>query len=222
MFLPWKVDAPTRSFPRVTIGLIAVNVAVFVFELTAPDTGSLFRRYGLVPVAFVGSSLPAALPTLVTSMFLHGSLLHLASNLLYLWIFGSNLEEAVGPARFAALYGLAGLGGHVAQILAESGSTVPTLGASGAIAGVLGAYLLRFPGARIHTFLYLIFVFGNFRVPAAVVIAAWLALQLLGGVGSLAGDPSGIAWFEHLGGFVSGLVLFPLLAGRRGMRVSRW
>jgi membrane associated rhomboid family serine protease len=222
LFLPWKDDLPTRRTPWVTIGLIAVNVAVFAAELTASDPARLFREHGLVPAAFLGASAPGAVPTLFSSMFLHGSLVHLASNALYLWIFGNNVEDLLGPVRFLVFYLLSGLGAHAAQILSDPGSTVPTVGASGAIAGILGAYLIRFPSARIHTFLYLIFLFGNFRLPAAVVIAAWLVMQILGGMGSLAGGSEGIAWFEHLGGFAAGALLFPLLAGRRGRRVSRW
>jgi len=222
VFLPWKDDLPTRRVSWVTIGLIVANVAVFAAELSAPDLAGVFREHGLIPAAFTRGSALAASPTLFSSMFLHGSVLHLASNALYLWIFGNNVEDLLGPVRFLIFYVLAGLGGHAAQILADAGSTVPTVGASGAIAGILGAYLIRFPSARIHTFLYLIFVFGNFRIPAAVVIAAWLLMQILGGLGSLSGGAGGIAWFEHLGGFAAGVLLFPLLAGRRGRRVSRW
>jgi membrane associated rhomboid family serine protease len=222
VFLPWKDDLPTRRVPWVTIGLITTNAVVFAAELAAPDPARLFREHGLVPAALTGSSALASLPTLATSLFLHGSLLHLASNALYLWIFGNNVEDTLGPFRFTVFYALAGLGAHGAQILSAPASVVPTVGASGAIAGILGAYLLRFPTARVHTFLYLIFVVGNFRVPAAIVIAAWLVLQVVGGLGSLAGDVGGIAWFEHLGGFATGVLLFPLLAGRRGRRVARW
>jgi membrane associated rhomboid family serine protease len=222
VFLPWKDDLPTRNVPWVTIGLIVVNVVVFGWELTAPDVAQVFGEHGLVPAALTGGASLTGLSTLATSMFLHGSLLHLGSNVLYLWIFGNNVEDALGPVRFTLFYAVAGLGAHGAQILTSPASTVPTVGASGAIAGILGAYLLRFPGARIHTFLYLIFLFGNFRVPAAVVIVAWLLMQVMGGLGSLAGDIGGIAWFEHLGGFATGLLAFPLLAGRRRRRGSRW
>lgn len=225
MFLPWKDDNPTRRTPWVTFSLLGAYLAVFIAELLAADPGRVFLTWGLVPARIAEAGLfdGAAGATLFTSMFLHGGFLHLASNGLYLWIFANNVEDVLGPVRFLAFYLLAGLGGHAAHVLSDAESLVPTVGASGAIAGILGAYLLRFPSARVHTLVYLIFIFGNFRVPAAIVISGWFLVQLFGGLGAVGGAAEGgIAWFEHLGGFVAGILLFPLLGGRRVTRPPRW
>jgi membrane associated rhomboid family serine protease len=219
VFLPWKDDNPARRTAWVTLALIAANVGVFVWEL-ASGPAAAFDRYGLIPSRLLAGQ---GLATLATSAFLHAGVLHLASNVLFLWIFGHNVEAVLGPLRFAVLYAGAALGAHAAQVVAAPTSAVPTVGASGAIAGVLAAYVLRFPAARIHTFVYLIFIFGNFRIPAAVVIGVWFLAQVLGSLTTLGSvEVGGVAWFEHLGGFVTGGVLFPLLAGRSGRRVSRW
>jgi len=227
VFLPWKDENPTRGTSWITLSLLGLNAVTFLGELLAGLPDTLFLRHGMVPARLLGDGGLFTFgggATLLTSMFLHGSPLHLLSNLLYLWIFGNNIEDALGPVRFLVFYLLCGLGGHAAQIAAHPGSTLPTVGASGAIAGVLAAYLLRFPGARIRTFTYLIFLFGNFRVPAAVVIGFWFLMQLLGGLGELGAAPGGggVAWFEHLGGFVSGLVLFPAFVRGRRWRSERW
>ncbi|NNE44445.1 MAG: rhomboid family intramembrane serine protease, partial [Gemmatimonadetes bacterium] len=148
MFLPWKDNNPTRITPWVTLSLIAANVAVFVGELLARDPAAVFGTWGLVPARILDGGSPVPL---VTSLFLHGGFVHLGSNMLYLWIFGNNVEELFGSVRFLLFYFLAAMGAHAAHILAGPESVVPTVGASGAVAGILGAYMFRFPDARVHT-----------------------------------------------------------------------
>jgi membrane associated rhomboid family serine protease len=225
VFLPLKDINPTRRRAWITMALIGVNAAVFAVEIVGlAPADEWVHVYGLVPArfedGFFSRSASGVSPTvsLFTSLFLHGDLLHLLGNLLYLWIFGNNMEDALGSLRFLLFYLLAGLGGHAAHLGASWGSTVPTIGASGAIAGVLAAYLIRYPRARIVSLLFLGFFVRLVRVPASIVIGFWFFLQLLSGVSTLgATADGGIAWFEHIGGFVTGLALFPLLAaGRRG------
>ncbi|MEZ5066564.1 MAG: rhomboid family intramembrane serine protease [bacterium] len=219
MFLPLKDDNPTRGTAWVTIALLVVNAAAFVLQITAADPDALVLRFGFVPAE---ASLAAPLP-LLTSMFLHGSLLHLGGNLLYLWIFGNNVEDVLGSVRFLAFYLACGLAGHAAHWLTDPHSLLPTIGASGAISGVLAAYLLRFPRASVTSAIFLIFIVRIVRVPAAVVIGIWIALQVLNGMVSLGGGPAGhVAWFEHLGGFAGGLLLLPLFAVGRPRREVRW
>ncbi|MCA9751372.1 MAG: rhomboid family intramembrane serine protease [Gemmatimonadetes bacterium] len=202
-----------------TIALLIVNAVAFVLQITAADPDALVLRFGFVPAE---ASLAAPLP-LFTSMFLHGSLLHLGGNLLYLWIFGNNVEDVLGSPRFLAFYLACGLAGHAAHWLTDPHSSLPTIGASGAISGVLAAYLLRFPRASVTSAIFLIFIVRIVRVPAAVVIGIWIALQVLNGMVSLGGAPAGnVAWFEHLGGFAGGLMLLPLFAIGRARREVRW
>jgi membrane associated rhomboid family serine protease len=152
-------------------------------------------------------------------MFLHGNVLHLAGNLLYLWVFGNNVEDILGSLRFLAFYAAAGLGGHLAHLAASSGSPIPTVGASGAIAGVLAAYWIRFPRARVHSLLFLFVFLRWVRLPASLVIGYWLVLQVVNSLAELGGaGPAGIAWFEHLGGFASGAALFALARATSGAR----
>ncbi len=221
MFLPLKDINPTRGRAWVTVAIIGANAAVFLLEIGGfAPAEKWVLAYGLVPARFdAGLSLSGGVPpvaSLFTSMFLHGDVLHLFGNLLYLWIFGNNMEDVLGPLRFLLFYLLAGLGGHAAHLSVNWGSTVPTIGASGAIAGVLAAYLIRYPRARIVSLLFLGFFVRLIRVPASIVIGFWFFIQLLSGMTSLgAVAAGGVAWFEHIGGFVAGLVFFPLLAATK-------
>ena len=216
MFFPLRDENPTSRTAWVTIALILANAAIFALEVAVGPEGAqaIVSQYGLVPAEFVRDA-SAAWPTLVTSMFLHGGFLHLGGNLLYLWIFGNNVEEVLGPVRFALFYALVGFGAHFAHVITDPSSPVPTIGASGAIAGVLAAYLVRYPGARVLSAVFLVFFIRVVRIPASLMIGAWLLLQIVGGASRFgaAGDSGGIAWFEHLGGFVAGLVLFRPLGG---------
>jgi rhomboid family protein len=218
--IPLRDDNPTRTLPVVTFGLVAINAALFLWEmlLPKPQQVALLMRLAIIPAELVHTSPldPHALlrqgTTLFSAMFLHGSLLHVAGNMLYLWIFGNNIEDVMGHGRFLAFYLICGLTGSLAQIAAGPSSTAPMLGASGAIAGVLGAYLVMFPAARVETLIF-VFVFARVvPIPAVIVLGIWLLIQLVN-AGQV--TPQGVAWFAHLGGFAAGLALLPLFRRRR-------
>jgi len=231
--IPLKDDNPTRHFPVVTVALIAINVAIYVVQFLMPQEAgrALVERFGAIPADILGDPrggrVASAGPvTLLSSMFLHGSPLHVAGNMLYLWIFGNNIEDRVGRVRFPAFYLLCGLGAHAAHIATSMHSVVPTIGASGAIAGVLGAYVLLYPKARVLVLLPLGFFSRTFWIPSVVVLGFWFVVQFLNGLPSLGGgDLGGVAWFAHIGGFVAGMILiWPFLIGteppRRAWRPS--
>lgn len=220
--IPLKDFNPSRTTPWVTYGLLAVNVIVFLWQvqlrLSVSDQASVtfVMRLGLVPAYLLSPSIwsqmivPAPL-TLVTSMFVHGGLFHLAGNMLYLWVFGDNVEDAMGPVRFVLFYLLCGLGAAVSQVVLMPGSVVPMVGASGAIAGVLGAYMILYPAARVLTLVFL-FIFVRLMVlPAVLLLGLWFLLQLLSAV---VGGGAGVAWFAHIGGFLVGVVLVRGFAAR--------
>ncbi len=214
---------PRRLFPIVTLTLIAVNVVVFLYELSLGNgVDGLFRSAGVVPQEFaVRQDLPPPAPlntyytTLITSMFLHGGFMHIGSNMLFLWIFGDNVEDRLGHVKYLAFYLLCGLGASAAHIYFNWGSQIPSVGASGAIAGVLAGYLLLFPSASIRTLLFLGPFITMTRVPAILMIGFWFVTQLISGIGSLgdAAQTSGVAFWAHIGGFVIGLPLVLLLRG---------
>ena len=207
--------------PVFTWALVAINVAAFLLEIARP-AGALqafVTAWGVVPKEYsVGRDLAPLIPvpfwsTLLTSMFLHGGWMHLGGNMLYLWIFGDNLEHRMGHARFLVFYLLCGLAAGGAHIVFNSGSTVPTVGASGAISGVLGGYLLLFPKNRVRVLTR----GGVAHVPAMMVLGIWIVLQFINGIGSVAqtDETAGVAYMAHIGGFVAGLVLVKLFAGSR-------
>ena len=203
--IPLRDIIPSRTTPVVTISLIAINVLVFLYELSLGRAVDAFTLYwGLVPAAF-------SWVAVFTSMFLHGGLLHVAGNMLYLWIFGDNVEDRFGHVRFAIFYLLCGLAATFAQLAFSLGSNVPNLGASGAIAGVLGAYILLFPQGRVKV------LQGQqvIQMPALIVIGIWIVLQFFSGVGSIANtaQTGGVAYMAHIGGFVAGFVLTFLFRG---------
>ena len=213
---------PRRVTPVVTFALVAINVAVFAYELSLGNgVQALVRSAGVVPLEYArGVDVPPAAPlgvyytTLLTSMFLHGGFLHIASNMLYLWIFGDNVEDRLGHLRFLLFYLLSGVAATAAHLFFNWGSPVPSIGASGAIAGVLGGYLLLFPSASIRTLLFLGPFITMSRVPAIILIGFWFVTQLFSGVASIAEgaeQTSGIAFWAHVGGFVVGLPLVLLL-----------
>ncbi|MBF0557275.1 MAG: rhomboid family intramembrane serine protease [Nitrospirae bacterium] len=224
--IPFKDDNPTYTFPFVTVGLIIVNIVVYLFELVAPDGGEqLAILYGAIPnnlVTFESGQPISPLGSVFTSMFLHGGLLHVGGNMLFLWIFGDNIEDMLGHFRFLLFYLFAGFIAAYGHALTDSQSLVPMIGASGAISGVLGAYILLFPRARVHTLLFFGFFWQVVRVPAVVVIGFWIILQVLSGLlnaGSL--HQGGIAWFAHVGGFLAGLLTIRLWLPRQ-RRPSRF
>jgi membrane associated rhomboid family serine protease len=223
--LPIRDDNPTRVIPWLTIALIVANVALFLYQvsLPAPVRQELVFRRGLVPALVthlpqIGpSAVVPGLVSFVSSMFLHGDLVHLAGNMLFLWVFGNNVEESLGRTRFLVFYLACGLAAAFTQIAASPDSTVPMVGASGAIAGILGAYLLLFPRARVLTVIP-VFIFPYFvRLPAFVVLGLWFLFQVLY---SLFSDPGrgGVAWYAHVGGFVAGMILLQILLPGGGRR----
>lgn len=214
-------DSPrTTRAPLVNLTLIAINALVFLYELSlGPRLDRFLITWGVVP-ARVTSALAApganhvALLTLVTAMFLHAGWLHIAGNMLFLWIFGDNVEDRLGHGRYLAFYFACGIAANLAQVYANPSSTIAGVGASGAIAGVLGAYLVTFPGARVSVLLPVLFFFGLFEIPALIVIGFWFVTQLFSGVAALADATArtgGIAWWAHVGGFLFGAVVMLLL-----------
>jgi rhomboid family protein len=198
-------DSTRRSWPIVTVVLIAINVAVFLLELQAGD--AFIQKWAFVPSRYAADPTGQAI-TLLTAMFMHGGWLHLGGNMLYLWIFGDNVEDRFGPVRYLIFYLVAGLAATFAQYAVNPSSSIPNVGASGAIAGVLGAYLLMFPKGRVDVLLGRQVV----AMPAFIVLGFWIVLQLVSGVGSIAptsetADTGGVAYMAHVGGFVAGLVL---------------
>ena len=199
-----------RTVPYVTFGLIAVNVLFFFAELNGGE--ALIEQWAFVPRRFLANPAGDFL-TLFTSMFMHAGWVHLLGNMLYLWIFGDNVEDRFGHIRFTVFYLVSGLAATAAQLAFSTGSGVPNLGASGAIAGVLGAYLLMFPQGKVNVLMGR----GVIPMPALVVIGFWIVLQLFSGIGSLATtttvETGGVAYMAHIGGFIAGFVLTYLLQG---------
>jgi membrane associated rhomboid family serine protease len=204
MFFPYKDDNPRILFPFVTYTIIGINSLVFIYQyfILPPELlGHIISTYALTPAA------PSVI-TVFTSMFMHGGLMHIIFNMWFLWIFGDNIESVLGHKRYVLFYLLCGVGAALAQIQINTGSQIPMVGASGAIAGVLGAYLIRFPRATVHVLVILIIFITFIRVPAMVVIGIWFLSNLTAGLGTLGiEETGGTAWFAHLGGFVSGVVL---------------
>lgn len=222
--IPLHDDNPTEIAPLFTILFIAICVLVFFWQLSLGGQGNQAAVYslGVIPAVLLNkvslppelSLIPAEL-TVFTSMFMHGGFMHLAGNMLYLWIFGNNVEDAMGHVRFIIFYLLCGIAAVFGQVLQNPASEIPMIGASGAISGVLGAYLLLYPHARILVLIPLGFYAHMVRLPAGLVLGIWFAIQIFS---SLAADPNsaGVAWFAHIGGFIAGIALIPLFK-RRGV-----
>ena len=214
--IPLKDTTPRRSVPVITLLLIAVNVFVFIHQISLSPTAldAFIKTYGLVPskisLALAGRhySLDQALLPLFTCMFLHGGLLHIIGNMWFLWIFGANVEDRLGPFAYLFLYLVTGIGSGISQLLFSWGSHVPSIGASGAISGILGAYIVFFPGSRILTLIPLFIIWFTARIPAAIFIGLWFLIQFLSGVSSLGtANMGGVAWWAHVGGFLLGVLL---------------
>ncbi len=223
---PLKDDNPTRSAPVITVGLIALNILAFLYQISLEASGSrqaqaFVMEFGMIPCRLTGYCAigggPSATLTIVTSMFLHGGLFHIAGNMLYLWIFGNNVEDTLGHARYLVFYLVSGVAAALMQILVSRASDVPMIGASGAVSGVLGAYLILFPHANVVTLVIFGFFFRVMRIPAVIILGFWIVVQLVNGLGSL-GASGGVAWFAHVGGFVAGMVLLPLVKPRPAAR----
>jgi len=214
--IPIYDENPTKRFPYLTIVLLVANIAIFGYEITLSSDAlqTLFDTWGFTPVDYFASPLaPTALMTIVTAMFLHGGWLHLIGNMLYLWIFGNNIEDRLGSIWFLLLYLGGGVAATMAHALIYPTSNVPLVGASGAIAALLGAYLLLYPKAKVVTVIP-VFVFIELaKLPAVFVIGMWFLLQLAQGVGSI-GAATGVAWWAHIGGFAIGVAaMLPLIVG---------
>ncbi|MBW4480906.1 MAG: rhomboid family intramembrane serine protease [Tildeniella torsiva UHER 1998/13D] len=220
--VPLRDDNPTSITPVVTYGLIGINIAVFVFQLglSQESIDGFFDAWALVPAqlteSFQGALQAPAYEwiTLLSSQFLHGGFFHVGGNLLYLWVFGNNIEDRLGHVKFLIFYLGCGALAGLTQWVFDPSSAVPTIGASGAIAGVMGAYILRFPRARIVTLIPLIIFFTTIRIPAVFFLGFWFVQQALFSIASLSSDVGaggGVAYWAHSGGFVFGLILGPLL-----------
>ena len=235
MFIPYRDDNPSILKPYVTYVIIALNVVIFLFQLSLnPRAEYEFNlSFGLIPAKIIGvdndtiinnheinlqraTRRPIRLDaqphspfiTIFTSMFMHGGIGHLLFNMLFLWIFGDNVESGLGHRRFTIFFLLCGIGAGLAQIILNIHSTIPMIGASGAIAGILGAYMFRYPRAKIHVFVFLLFFITTIRVPAFIVLGIWFLNQLTNGMGALGiNTTGGIAWFAHIGGFLTGILL---------------
>jgi membrane associated rhomboid family serine protease len=210
---PLRDDQPTYSPPIVTSLIIVACVFVFLFEITLDEYSRdyFINVYGLVPAHFR----PAAL---VTSMFLHGGWGHIIGNMLFLWAFGRSLEDAMGHSKFLGFYFIVGIAAGIVHVIFNYDSRMPTVGASGAIAGVMGAYLIKFPRAEIHTLIFVIFFVTTVDIPAAWILLYWFVTQLFSGYGSIAHThvtDSGVAWFAHIGGFIAGMIAVGVMGTRQ-------
>jgi len=217
--IPLQDINPSRTRPYITWLFIAINVLVFLLELLLDAMGYLdllIYTAGVVPADITGSPFSGQLLTLFTSMFLHGGWTHLLSNMLYLWVFGDNVEDRMGHLRFLAFYLLGGVAAAGAQIIIAPHSQVPMVGASGAIAAVLGAYIVEYPKARVRSLLLLGYFIRFINVPAILVLGIWFVLQFFNGFLSLSAmNMGGVAYFAHIGGFIAGLLLIkPFTIGR--------
>ncbi len=220
--IPIKDDIPSRTYPIINTTLIVVNVIAFFFELSLGDKLELFlRTYGVIPIKYFYSgirlddgsilffSLEEKIIPLFTSMFLHGGWLHLISNMLYLWIFGDNVEDRMGHGRYIFFYILCGLAAAGTHIITNPDSEIPTIGASGAIAGILGAYMILYPNARVVVVIPILFFWDVMKLPALFVLSFWFVTQLFQGTLALAVETTatgGVAWWAHIGGFVFGMI----------------
>lgn len=215
--IPLRDSTPTRHFPVMNYLLILVNVLVFVFQWLAGSNQSLSLQFAMVPATITRGDLLWGVVTIFTSMFMHAGLVHIGGNMLYLWIFGDNVEDSLGSGKYLLFYLTGGVIASVVQILVNPTSTIPTVGASGAIAAVLGAYLILFPHSKVLTFIPVIsFLLPLSYIPATIVLGSWFLLQLFDGLLALGGpDVGGVAFWAHIGGFVAGVVIARFLVTTR-------
>lgn len=224
--IPLRDTVPSSRFPIVTLCIIGINALVFLAEigLPEPDQAYLFQHWGIVPLRFTHPRLHANYATLLSSMFIHGGWLHIIGNMWSLWIFGDNVEDRMGRVGFLLFYVLSGLAAGAVHVVTNPLSTVPTVGASGAIAGVMGAYLLLFPHATVVTLVPIFFFLQVIELPAIFFLGFWFLMQLFSGTLSIAAagaQQAGVAWWAHIGGFVVGLLWAVPLRRRGGVRRRR-
>ncbi|HXU20017.1 MAG TPA: rhomboid family intramembrane serine protease [Verrucomicrobiae bacterium] len=229
--IPLKDMTPRRSIPFVTLLLIAINAIVFMHQISLPPTATdaFIKTYGLIPakisLALAGRhyTMEQALLPLFTCMFLHGGFLHILGNMWFLWIFGGNVEDRFGSLPYLVFYLVCGIGSGISQVLFSWGSHIPSIGASGAISGVLGAYIVFFPKSRILTLVPLFIIFFLWRIPAIIFIGLWFAMQFLSGVVSLGqANVGGVAWWAHVGGFLVGMLIAGITGGSKRAPTSSW
>ena len=218
--IPLRDENPSSTVPFVNTALILVNISVFIHQnfLLPGGAEPLFSRLGCIPYEFthfVDINPPALVPiplTILTAMFMHGGWIHLLSNMLYLWIFGDNIEDTLGHFKYLIFYIVCGAAASLFHIFTNLNSQIPTIGASGAIAGVMGAYMFLFPRARIRTLLILVIFIQVVRIPAIIMLGYWILIQVLSGFAEFgSGTGSGIAWFAHIGGFIAGFFLIVVM-----------
>lgn len=217
--IPLRDTRPSSSTPIVTVILISLNILVFLFQVSLDpyERNFFIASYGIIPDRLHYVSI-------LTSMFLHGGWLHLIGNMWFLWIYGDNVEDILGHAKFALFYLLCGIAAAVVHILMNADSRVPTVGASGAIAGVMGAYLVKFPHSKILTLVPIFVFFTTVEIPAVFMLIYWFAIQIFSGVGSVGYSnvgKGGVAWFAHIGGFLAGMLLVYLLGTKDRFRNRR-
>jgi membrane associated rhomboid family serine protease len=234
--IPLKDDVASSRVPVVTIALIGLNVVAFLYQISlqvaeypqlSRAAEQLVFEFGVIPCRLTGGcaspmDFPSPVLTIFTSMFLHGGLFHLVGNMLYLWVFGDNVEDRLGHGRFLLFYLVCGVAAALGQTATAPASRVPMIGASGAVSGVLGAYLILFPYAGVLTLITFGFFFRIIRIPALIVLGFWIVIQLVNGAITFTGAlerGGGVAWFAHLGGFLAGVVLLFLVRPRRGVRL---
>jgi membrane associated rhomboid family serine protease len=221
--IPLKDDNPTRIFPFFTILLILLNALVFFVELLHPGGMKyVVYNFGAVPSNILTFRSNQPIPpymTIVTSMFMHGGFIHILGNMLYLWIFGNNIEDRLGHFRFLLFYLVGGVVAALAHSITSPNSQIPMIGASGAVAGILGAYLLLYPRARVHTLIFFGFFIDIIRIPALIIIGFWGIIQVINGIVSKGlVQQGGVAWFAHIGGFLFGILTIRLWLQRHRRR----
>lgn len=218
--IPLRDENPTQTFPFVTIAIIVINVLVFIYELSLGELlEDKISQFALIPYNITHLINKTTLLTLITSLFFHAGFAHIVGNMLYLWVFGNNIEDAIGHIRFIFFYLFSGIVASFGHILTALNSKLPVIGASGAVSGVLGAYLLLYPRARVLVLIPLFYFWRVAKVPAMWFLGFWIVLQFIYGAGSFAlvdeSSKGGIAWFAHIAGFFAGLILIKVLAKRR-------
>ena len=223
--IPIRDEIPTRRVPVVNYILIALNVIVFIFQVMLGSAEESFvYEFALIPIQFTSGIGIDDISDIFTSMFMHGGIAHIGGNMLYLWIFGDNVEDSMGRGRYLTFYLIGGLVASLAHIMTNPASRIPTVGASGAIAAVLGAYLVLYPQSKVLTIVPLGYFMRMTMIPAVIVLGFWFILQLFSGVLSLGGpDVGGVAFWAHIGGFVAGVILAKLFERQRAPEYNiRW
>ncbi|MBF7082187.1 rhomboid family intramembrane serine protease [Desulfallas sp. Bu1-1] len=219
--IPLRDSARSRTFPVVNLAIIILNLVIYFKEVTVEPyrLNQIFYTYGLIPAdvlntIFTGAPLTPVLINFITATFIHGGWVHVIGNMLFLWVFGDNVEDRLGHFKYLLFYLLAGIAGGVVHVITNPASTIPVVGASGAVAGVLGAYIIAFPRSRILALVPIIIIFTLMEIPAVIFIALWFFIQLFNGVASLGGAANPVAWWAHVGGFLMGMLLIKMMAPR--------